>query len=191
MLLGKSESKTEAYTGEDIRSAREIFAELYEQYLPRVFRYISYRIGDVHLAEDLTSDVFEKALTGFSSYRSDKASFSTWLLSIARHAVIDHYRVSSKRQTIPLEETANMSSENTSPEEEAVRREERQRLRVCLAGLPQQEQDIISFKFGAELTNRQIAEMLSFTESNVGTILYRAIRRLRDCFRGWQNGQGS
>ncbi|MBA7667584.1 RNA polymerase sigma factor YlaC [subsurface metagenome] len=181
--MGKSESKTEAYTGEDIRSAREIFAELYEQYLPRVFRYISYRIGDVHLAEDLTSSVFEKALTGFRSYRSDKASFSTWLLSIAKYTLIDHYRVSGRGQIVPLEKANETSSENSPPEEEAVRREELQKLQICLAGLRQQEQEIISLKFGAELTNRQIARMLSLSESNVGTILYRAVRKLRDSFR--------
>jgi len=113
--LGKSGSKSGA-------SGKDVFAELYEQYLPKVFRYISYRVGDVHLAEDLTSDVFVKALTGFSSYRSDKASFSTWLLSIARHAVIDHCRASSKRQTIPLEKAAETSSENASLEEEVARR---------------------------------------------------------------------
>ena len=186
--MGKSKCHPEIHNGEDTKSVREIFAELYVQYLPKVFRYISYRIGDVHLAEDLTSNVFEKALTGFSSYRSDKASFSTWLLSIARHAVIDHYRASSKRQTIPLEKAAEMSSEIASPEEEAVRNEERQRLQICLAGLPQQEQEIISLKFGAELNNRQIAGMLSLSESNVGTVLYRAVRKLRDGFRGWQNG---
>ena len=129
--------------------------------------------------------MFEKALMGFSSYRSEKASFSTWLLSIARHVVVDHYRVSGKRQTIPLKETANMSSENTSPEEEAVRREELQKLQICLAGLRQQEQEIISLKFGAELTNRQIAKMLELSESNVGTTLYRAVRKLKDSFRGW------
>ena len=189
--MGKSESKTEAYTGEDIRSAREIFAELYEQYLPKVFRYISYRIGDVHLAEDLTSGVFEKALTGFSSYRSDMASFSTWLLSIARHTVIDHYRASSRGQTVSLEEATEMASESVPPEEEVIRKEELQKLQTCLAGLPSQEQEIISLKFGAELTNRQIAGMLSLSESNVGTILYRAVRKLRDGFRRWQNGQGS
>ena len=177
----KSEGKSGA-------SGKDVFAELYEQYLPRVFRYISYRVNDVHLAEDLTSDVFIKALTGFSSYCSDKASFSTWLLSIARHVVIDHYRASSKGQTIPLEKAAEMPLENTSLEEEITRREERQRLQVCLAGLPQQEQEIISLKFGAELTNRQIAKMLGLSESNVGTILYRAVRKLRDSFRGWQNG---
>ena len=179
--MTKSPGKPDAHNG------KEAFAELYEQYLSRVFRYISYRVGDIHLAEDLTSDVFVKALAGFSRYRSDKASFSTWLLSIARHTVIDHYRMSSKRHTIPLEEAAEVPSESASPEEEAVRREERQRLQACLAGLPQQEQEIISLKFGAELTNRQIAGMLSLSESNVGTILYRAVRRLRDSFREGQD----
>ncbi len=186
--MRKSEGKPGACAGKDTRSARETFAELYEQYLPKVFWYISYRIGDVHLAEDLTSDVFVKALTGFSSYRSDKASFSTWLLSIARHMVVDHYRAVDRGQAIPLEEATEMLSESISPEEEAVKKEELQRLRVCLAGLPQPEQEIISLKFGAELTNRQIAGMLSLSESNVGTILYRAVRKLRDSFRGWQNG---
>jgi len=64
-------------------------------------------------------------------------------------------------------------------------------LQVCLAGLPQQEQEIISLKFGAEMNNRQIAKVLGLSESNVGTKLYRAVRKLRDSFKGWQNGQGS
>ena len=191
--MRESPGKPEAHSdsARDVRSGTEVFAELYEQYLSRVFRYISYRVGDIHLAEDLTSSVFEKALTGFSSYRSDKASFSTWLLSIARYTVIDHYRASDKRQIVPLEKVTEMSSEDVSPEEEIIRKEERQRLQICLAGLPQQEQEIISLKFGAELTNRQTAKVLGLSESNVGTKLYRAVRKLRDSFKGWQNGQGS
>ena len=188
--MRESPGKPEAHSdsARDVRSGTEVFAELYEQYLPKVFRYIGYRVGDIHLAEDLTAEVFEKALMGFSSYRSEKASFSTWLLSIARHTVIDHHRASGKRQTIPLEKAAEMSSESVSPEEEAVSREEQQRLQAYLAGLPQQEQEIISLKFGAELTNRQTAKVLGLSESNVGTKLYRAVRKLRDSFKGWQNG---
>ena len=185
--MTKSEGRPGAHAGGHIRSARETFTELYEQYLPRVFRYISYRVSNTQLAEDLTSGVFEKALMGFSSYRSDKASFFTWLLSIARNTVTDNYRVSGRRQTVPLEEATEMASES-APDEEVVRKEERQRLQVCLAGLPPQEQEIISLKFGAELNNRQIAGMLSLSESNVGTHLYRSVRKLRDCSRGWQNG---
>jgi RNA polymerase sigma factor (sigma-70 family) len=166
----------------------EAFTELYEQFMPRVFSYICYRVGDIHLAEDLTSDVFLKALEGFSRYRSDIASFSTWLLSIARHKVIDHYRTSDKRRTIRLEKAAVKSSESAF-EEEIARNEERKKLQLCLATLPAQEQEIISLKFGAELNNRQIAQMLGLSESNVGTKLYRAVRTLRDGFRGWQDGK--
>ena len=90
---------------------------------------------------------------------------------------------------MPLEEASEISSNNASPEQEALKSEELKRLRFCLAGLSQQEQEIISCKFGADMTNRHIAGMLSLSESNVGTMLYRAVRRLRDCFREWQNGQ--
>lgn len=165
------------------KDAAETFAQVYEHYLPKVFRYISYRVGDMDLAEDLTSAVFEKALTRLDSYRSNKASFSTWLLTVAHNTVIDHYRVKSRKLTISIEETLEVASEEASPEEEVIRKEELQRLGTYLGGLSQQEREIISLKFGAELTNRQIAQIVRLSESNVGTILYRAICKLRDKFK--------
>lgn len=181
------ESEENTFPTENAVSPREVFASLYEQYMPGIYRYIHYRVGNVHLAEDLTSAVFEKALTSFSRYQSDRASFFTWLISIACHMVINHHRTMSRRKNIPLEEANEMSSDSLSLEQEAVRREELQRLRTCLAGLSQHEQEIISLKFSAELTNGRIAVILSLSESNVGTILYRAVSKLRDCFRKWQN----
>ena len=76
-----------------------------------------------------------------------------------------------------------------STEEEAIRGEEERRLRMLVARLPEQEQEIISLKFGAEMTNRQIAKVLKLSESNVGTILYRSILKLRDSFKGMANGR--
>ena len=174
--------------GKSTKDDAEAFAELYEYYLPKVFRYISYRVNDMYLVEDLTSEVFEKALTKLDSYRSNKASFSTWLLSIAHNTVIDHYRAKSRKVTISIEETFELASGEASPEKELVRKEELHRLDTCLGGLSQQEQEIISLKFGAELSNRQIGKMLSLSESNVGTKLYRVIRKLRDSFMEGQNG---
>jgi RNA polymerase sigma-70 factor (ECF subfamily) len=169
-------------------SARETFAQLYEEYLDKVFRYIQYRVNNMQLAEDLTSAVFEKALVNFSKYSSDKASFSTWIFSIARNVVIDYYRVHGKRQTVSLEETTEMPSRDLSPEEELLKREELKRLQVFLTDLPQGEQEIIRLKFGAELNNRQIAKTLGLSESNVGTKLYRAIRKLRDSIQESEHG---
>jgi len=173
-------------------SARETFAELYEEYMPKVYRHIYYRVNNTQVAEDLTSTAFEKALTNFGKFSSDRASFSTWIFSIARNVVIDHYRVQGRRrQILSLEETTEADqvvSGDLSPEEELLKSEERQRLQVCLAGLSHEEQEIISLKFGAELTNRQIAKMLGLSESNAGTKLYRAVRKLRDSFEEPENG---
>ena len=104
-------------TVKETRSTRETFAELYEEFLPRVFRYIRYRVNSLEVTEDLTSGVFEKALTNFSKYSSDKSSFSTWIFTIARNTVIDYYRVRGKRQTISLEKSEiEISSPESSPD---------------------------------------------------------------------------
>jgi RNA polymerase sigma factor (sigma-70 family) len=180
---------TQAQIVEKIGSgAAEVFAELYEQYLPKVYRYISYRITDMHLAEDLTSTVFEKALTRFKSYNPEKAHFSTWVFTIARNTLTDHYRTSRKEQPFPLDDPIAAASPELSPEEEGDRAEEIRLLNSCVARLSSPEQEIISLKFGAEMTNRQIARTLNLSESNVGIIIYRAVRKLRDDFRGKQNG---
>ena len=164
-------------------NARDAFAELYDYYMPKVFRYISYQVGNMDLAEDLTSAVFEKALTRLDSYRSNKAAFSTWLMTIARNTIIDHYRLKSRKITISTEEVFEPASEEISPEEKIIRKEELEMLDTYLRELSQQEREIISLKFGAELSNRQIAKMLGLSESNVGTKLYRAICKLRDKFK--------
>ncbi|MCJ7514799.1 MAG: sigma-70 family RNA polymerase sigma factor [Dehalococcoidia bacterium] len=163
------------------------FAALYEEHMAYVFRYINYRVGNRNEAEDLTSVVFEKALAAFHRYDSNKAAPQTWLLTIARNTVTDHLRKSSKRKTMPLDNAIGIESLDPPPPEETDRREEYQRLHFCLAALPQREQEIISLKFGGELNNRQIASAVGLSENNVGTILFRAICKLRNCFEGWSN----
>jgi RNA polymerase sigma factor (sigma-70 family) len=163
------------------------FTALYEEHMAYVFRYINYRVGNRNEAEDLTSLVFEKALAAFDRYNPQKSAPQTWLLTIARNTVTDHLRKSSKRKTMPLDNALGVESADPSPPEETERREEYQRLQLCLAVLPQREQEIISLKFGGELNNRQIASVVGLSENNVGTILFRAIGKLRNCFKGWSN----
>ncbi len=173
--------------GGPVSGLRQEFEVMYDTYMPKIYRYISYRTGNPGLAEDLTSDVFEKALKHFDSYRREKASQSTWLTTIARNTVTDHFRKES-RVTVVREEDAPEEESGDPPVDEQVERlEQTRQLRVCLAGLPQLDQDIISLKFGAGLNNREIARTLQLSESNVGTRLFRAVRHMRDSFKGWEH----
>jgi RNA polymerase sigma-70 factor, ECF subfamily len=155
--------------------------------MPKVFHFISYRIEDNSTAEDLTSIVFEKALTRFRTYRSDKAGFSTWLFSIARNTIIDHFRLGHKDRMSVLDDLPEPAYIGTSPEEAVIKSEDFRRLQALLLNLPEPTQRIISLKFGAEMNNRQIAKMLGVSESNVANVLFRAVRMLRDNFKGWQD----
>ena len=168
-------------------SITELFGELYEQYLPKVFQYVSYRIGNRSEVEELTSIIFEKALTKFRSYDSRKASFSTWIFSIAHHTIIDYYRRSSREQKYMVEVSSRSIEFGAPPEDEVTRLEEVQKLRECLSLLNHNEQELISLKFSGDMTNREIARITGLSESNVGTILCRAIRKLRDEFARWQH----
>ena len=170
------------------KSTADAFSAFYQEYLPRVFKYISYRVADNFLAEDLTSIVFEKALTRFKTYSAQKAAFSTWIFTIARNTLIDHFRARGRGKDVPLDDTLDRPNDEKSPEQNAIDQEERRALRRCLSRLSPAELEIISLKFSSEMTNRQIAGVLGLSDSNVGVILYRAVRKLKKEFEKWQHG---
>ncbi|MFW6102858.1 MAG: RNA polymerase sigma factor, partial [Chloroflexota bacterium] len=155
---------------------RDTFVEMYDKHMPDIYRYISYRVGNASLAEDLTAEVFEKALRSFDRYTPEKAAPRTWLTAIARNAVIDHFRKMGKIEVVREEDAPEEVSEDPSVEDQIDRLAEVRHLRLCLADLPQVDQDIISLKFGADMNNREIARVLNISESNVGTRLYRAVK---------------
>src|SRR5262249_29797586 len=99
---------------------------VYEEQLPRVLDFFRYRVGSRADAEDLASITFEKAWRGRGRYRSDRSAAGTWLLAIARHVAIDHYRSRTQRETAPLEAAKAITGGET-PEEHAVRRSDADR----------------------------------------------------------------
>jgi RNA polymerase sigma-70 factor (ECF subfamily) len=152
---------------------------VYAEQLPRVFNFLRYRLGNDAHAEDLTSRTFEKAWSARARYRRDLAGFSTWLLSIARNVATDHLR--AQRPHLPLEAAEEVVAKDT-PHDEVARDSDLARLGRLLEKLPQREQELVALKYGAEATNRAIAELTGLSESNVGTILHRVVQALR---RDW------
>jgi RNA polymerase sigma-70 factor (ECF subfamily) len=164
------------------RLARWVAAEpdweqVYADELPRVFNFFRYRFGNTADAEDLTSRTFEKAWRSRDRYRQDVAGFATWLLTIARNVAIDHAR--ARRPLVPLDAAAVVPSDAHTPEERALQQSDADRLERLLKQLSTRERDLIALKYGAEMTNRAIARATGLSESNVGTILHRAVETLR------------
>jgi RNA polymerase sigma-70 factor, ECF subfamily len=150
---------------------------VYTEQLPRVYNFLRYRLGNETLAQDLTSRTFEKAWRDRHRYRRDIARFSTWLLQIARNVVVDYYR--TRHEHAPLEAAAEVPADGT-PEEEAVIRSNFERLSVLTEQLADRERELLALKYGAGATNRAISEVTGLSESNVGTILHRAVQILRE-----------
>ena len=149
---------------------------VYVEQLPRVFNFFRYRFGNGADAEDLTSRTFEKAWRARHRYRRDLAAFSTWLLTIARNVAIDHQR--SQHALVPLDHAAHVSS-GATPEEQAAHRSDADRLATLITQLTDRDRELLALKFGADMNNRAIARVTGLSESNVGTILHRAIEALR------------
>jgi len=155
------------------------FASIYDHYLPRVYKYMRYRVGDINEAEDLTSQVFERVLTKIGSYRPERGPFAGWLFAIAHNIVVDHLRAKKRHGLVPLEVPGVTACSGMGPEETVIYNESREKLLAALSRLTGRERDLIALKFSGGLPNRTIAGISGLTESNVAVILYRAVRRLR------------
>ena len=157
-------------------ATEEQFESLYHIELPRIYNFFRYRVGDGQIAEDLTADTFEKAWRKRHNYRHDLASFSTWLFTIARRVAIDHYR--RHRPYSSLESISQIAADETL-EDLTQMRSDFNRLSFLLIQLEDRDRELVALRYGAGLTNRAIAGLTGLTESNVGVILHRTLKKLR------------
>ena len=149
---------------------------VYAEQLPRIYNYFRFRFGGSADAEDLTARTFEKAWRGRHRYKADLAGFSTWLYKIAQNAGVDHLR--ARRAHLSLDAAADLPADAT-PEQDLERDSDLVRLAQLTAALPEHDQELIALKYGAGISNRQIAHITGLSESNVGTRLHRLVQELR------------
>ncbi len=155
------------------------FTEFYNEYFPRIYNYVYYRVNDPHDADDITSLIFFKLFEKRSYYNSDKAPIFAWVFSIARNTVTDYYRQRARCTATSLEIAEDLIDSGLTPDEIVASNEMRRHLHKALASLSDRERDIIALKFWSGITNREIAKIIGLSESNIGVTLYRAMRRLR------------
>ncbi len=158
------------------------FAEWYREHRGTVYRYIRFRVATREMAEDVTSEVFMKALRSLRRYNPHLAAPRTWLLRIARNAVTDHLRSLRRRGSlhVSLDRVPDLVAEVPSQEERVIKQERIQRLLNCNQTLRKRDQEILSLRYGAGLSNGEIAEHLNISNNAVAVRLHRALKRLKD-----------
>lgn len=156
------------------RHDRAAFASLYRLYVARIYRYVYSRVGNRSDAEDVTSQVFLQALESLAGYR-EQGRFSAWLFGIARRKVADHHR--RRAAPAPLDE-ATVGAGQADFLGRLVQEEELERLAALVAGLSEDEQELLRLRFAGELSYGEMGAVVGRSEAAAKMATYRLLRRL-------------
>ncbi len=160
-----------------VRGDSQAFAALYRENVQVIFRYIYNRVSDTHLAEDLTGDVFTKALQGIGSYTDQGKPFVAWLYRIAHARVVDHYRKVKRRpQESDVEAEPIPVDENM--DENLLRRQAAKALRQALTDLTAEQQQVIVLRFIEGYHLEEVAELMDKNANAIKALQHRALRSL-------------
>ena len=152
------------------------FGALYLRYADRIFRHCYRKLGTREAAEDATSLVFTKALSGIVQFDANRGTFAAWLFTIANHVLTDHFRV--ERRYFSVSDLPERIDPSRTPEEVAVAQEEAGDLRGALAKLAPREREVIELRL-AGLSSAEISDVLGCQKNSVAQAQFRAIGRLR------------
>jgi RNA polymerase sigma-70 factor (ECF subfamily) len=152
------------------------FAELYETNFERVYAFVARRVGDRDAAEDLTSEVFHKALKSLRRFEWRGAPFAAWLLRIAANAIAD--RAQRAGRELAVDDPPELGVEATADVDlEEV--EHRARLFRLVDELPSDQRRVVAMRFAEEKSIREIAEALGRSEGAVKQLQFRGLENLR------------
>ena len=151
--------------------------QLYEENFDKIYRYIVFKIGDRTEAEDMTQQVFLNAIQSISSYNWKGMPFSSWLYRIAHNQIVDHLRKKSRRITVPLDES--ISASDADPRHVAEQKIEIEEICAAAKGLTRAQQEVISLRFGGELSVAEVAKAMGKSEGAVKALQHSAIAALR------------
>ena len=171
--MGQAEEANERLLIEAAQNDPARFAELYELNFERVYAYVARRVHERAAAEDLTSEVFHKALANLPRFKWRGAPFAAWLFKIAFNVIADRSKRSAK-ETAGLDEVVATTLEMNL---DAV---ERQARLSCLVGtLPEDQRRVIALRFAEEKSIREIADQLGRSEGAVKQLQFRGLQNLR------------
>jgi len=148
------------------------FGELYEQNFHRVYAFVLGRVRNRNQAEDLTADVFHKALVNLKRFEWRGSPFASWLYRIASNLITDHSQRMSREGTMPDPDQLQDPATSSAVDDRAA-------VYKFVETLPPDQQRVIDLRFTQQKSIREIASILDRTENAVKQLQFRAIQNLR------------
>ncbi|MEE8413081.1 MAG: ECF subfamily RNA polymerase sigma factor, BldN family [Dehalococcoidales bacterium] len=160
---------------------QQAFTELYEAYFDKIYRYIVLKIGDRTEAEDMTQQVFLKALQSISSFKWKGVPFSAWLYRIAHNQVVDYFRKKTKRPSTPLDDSLNISDgkKESNPQSMVEHSFSIEQVVSATQRLTEAQHEVISLRFTSELSIAEVARIMGKSQGAVKALQHSAIAALR------------
>jgi RNA polymerase sigma-70 factor (ECF subfamily) len=155
----------------------DAFAQLYRANVQAIYRYIYHRVNDVHLAEDLTGDVFTRALKSMATYRDQGKPFVAWLYRIAHARVVDYYRMTNRRP-VESDVEAEPIPVNANMDEGILRRQMAKALREAIGTLTDEQQQVVILRFIEGQSIESVADMMGRNANAIKALQHRALRTL-------------
>jgi RNA polymerase sigma-70 factor (ECF subfamily) len=165
----------------------EAFGLLYDRYCDRIHRFVYRRLKDRESAEDVTAEVFFKALKAIDGYRPATAPFSAWLYRIAGNAVIDHVR--ARKATVSLDAAMDATDRATPVDEQAMNRLEVAKVWEAIDCLTQAQRTAVLLRLERDLPIAEIAGRMNRSEGAVKLLLHRGLAAVRENLKRGQRGQ--
>lgn len=158
----------------------ELFSELYDKYIAKIYRYIFLKVVSKEIAEDLASEVFLRAFKSMKKPGFKLEHPQAFFYQIARNVVADHYR-SKKIKTVPLETAEfTIADDKDSTFEKSNISLEMDKIKKALVFLNGDYQDLIILRYIDELANGEIAEITGKSEEAVRVGVFRALQSLKE-----------
>jgi len=140
---------------------------------------VALKIGDKTEAEDMTQQVFLKALQSISSFKWKGVPFSAWLYRIAHNQVVDYLRKKKRRPATLMDESLVSSDSENNPQLMAERNIDTERLLSATQRLTDAQREVISLRFTSELSTAQVAEIMGKSQGAIKALQHSAIVALR------------
>lgn len=152
---------------------------VYRRYAPAVLAWFRARLGDGHLAEDLTGDAFVAVLAALPRYEGGPEAFAGWLFTVVRRDFVDHLRRVSRRPEAPYAEPGDLIRESVPDvADEVMTRADEDRVRAALAQLSPDQQEVIALRVVAGLTTPEVAAVTGRTVGAVKALQHRGLDSL-------------